>query len=80
MNRRLLTEKEKFSQSVHIFMIKYRWKMNAAGGSHPRKEEGALHVSAARQERRGVLITETISQHTSDTQLKMVSEKGGASL
>ena len=61
-------------------MIKYRWKMNTAGGSHPRKEEGALHVSAARQERRGVLITETISQHTSDTQLKMVSEKGGASL
>ena len=23
MNRRLLTEKEKFSQSVHIFMIKH---------------------------------------------------------
>ena len=79
MNRRLLTEKEKFSQSVHIFMIKYRWKMNAAGGSHPRKEEGALYVMA-RQERRGVLITETISQHTSDTQLKTVSKKGGASL
>ena len=60
-------------------MIKYRWKMNAAGGSHPRKED-ALHVSAARQERRGVLITETISQHTFDTQLKTVPEKGGASL
>ena len=79
MNRRLLTEKEKFSQSVHIFMIKYRWKMNAAGGSHPRKE-GASHVSTVRQERRGVLITKTISQHTSDTQLKTVPDKGGASL
>ena len=80
MNRRLLTEKEKFSQSVHIFMIKYRWKMNASGGLHPRKEESASHVSVARQERRGVLITETISQHTSDTQLKTVPDKGGASL
>ena len=80
MNRRLLTEKEKFSQSVHIFVIKYIWKMNASGGLQPYREEGASHVSVARQERRGVLITETISQHTSDTQLKMVSEKGGASL
>ena len=53
-------------------MIKYRWKMNAAGGSHPRKEEGALYVSVARQE--------PISQHTSDTQLKTVPDKGGASL
>ena len=61
-------------------MIKYRWKMNAAGGSHPRKEESASHVSTARQERRGVLITKTISQHTFDTQLKTVPEKGGASL
>ena len=54
--------------------------MNAAGGSHPRKEEGALYVSVARQEHRGVLITKTISQHTYDTQLKTVSKKGGASL
>ena len=54
--------------------------MNASGGSHPRKEESALHVSAAQQERGGVLITKTISQHTYDTQLKTVSEKGGASL
>ena len=61
-------------------VIKYRWKMNAAGGSHPRKEEGALYVSVARQEHRGVLITKTISQHTYDTQLKTVSKKGGASL
>ena len=53
--------------------------MNAAGGSHPRKE-GASHVSTVRQERRGVLITKTISQHTFDTQLKTVPEKGGASL
>ena len=60
-------------------MIKYRWKMNAAGGSHPRKE-GAAHGSTVRQERRGVLSTETSSQHTSDTQLKTVSKKGGASL
>ena len=54
--------------------------MNTAGGSHPRKEESASHVSTARQERRGVLITKTISQHTFDTQLKTVPEKGGASL
>ena len=80
MNRRLLTEKEKFSQSVHIFMIKYKWKMNASGGSQPYREEGASHVSTVRQERRGALITKTISQHTFDTQLKTIPEKGGASL
>ena len=75
MSRLLLTEKEKYSQSVHIFVIKYIWKMNASGGLQPYREEGASHVSVVRQERRGVLTTKTISQHTSDMQAKMVPEK-----
>ena len=56
-------------------MIKYRWKMNASGGLQPYREEGALNVSAVRQERPGVLTTKTISQHTSDMQSKTVPEK-----